>query len=40
MIRQGRIPAVKIGRRLRVALPDIETFEVEHRVQRQGDNAA
>ena len=32
MIREGRLPATRMGKRLRVTLDDLEAFEVGHRV--------
>ena len=36
MIRQGRLPATRLGRRLRVSLDDLEAFESAHRVLARG----
>ena len=33
MVRQGRLPAVRIGKRLLVSQSDVEAFEQDHRVQ-------
>jgi excisionase family DNA binding protein len=33
MVRQGRLPACRIGKRLLVSRTDIEAFEQDHRVQ-------
>ena len=33
MVRQGRLPAVRIGKRLLVSQTDVEAFEQDHRVQ-------
>jgi excisionase family DNA binding protein len=33
MVRQGRLPAVRIGKRLLIALADVEAFEHHHRAQ-------
>lgn len=32
MIREGRLPATRLGKRLRVSLDDLEAFEAGHRV--------
>lgn len=32
MIRQGRLPAIRIGKRLLVANADVEAFEHNHRI--------
>jgi len=34
MIREGRLPAIRIGKRLRVAVADIEAYEAANRVIR------
>lgn len=34
MIREGRIPATRIGTRLRVAMNDIEAYEARNRINR------
>ena len=35
MVREGRLPALRIGNRLRVALADVEAHETAHRVSYQ-----
>ena len=32
ILREGRIPAIRIGKRLRVALPDVEAYEAARRI--------
>ena len=34
MVREGRIGSLRIGRRLRVSLEEVEKFEVDHRQDR------
>lgn len=34
IIREGRVPALRIGKRLRVALSDVEAYENECRLRR------
>lgn len=36
ILRQGRLPAIRIGRRLRVSLKEIETYEAANRVMAPG----
>jgi len=31
MVREGRIPAIRIGKRVRVALADVEAYEASNR---------
>lgn len=39
MIREGRIGALRIGKRLRVALADVEAFEANHQLVRRTNNS-
>ena len=34
MTREGRLPAIRIGKRLRIALADVEAYEAANRVNR------
>jgi excisionase family DNA binding protein len=34
IIREGRLPAIRIGKRLRIALADVEAFEAASRIGR------
>lgn len=36
MVREGRLPAIRLGKRLRVALDDILNIEAAHRVVPHG----
>ena len=33
MIRQGRLPAIRLGKRLRVKMADVEAYEASNRIQ-------
>jgi excisionase family DNA binding protein len=33
MIREGRLPALRIGKRLRVKVADVEAFEIAHSIK-------
>lgn len=34
MLREGRLPVTKMGKRLRVGLADVEAYEAANRMQR------
>ncbi|MBL9213094.1 MAG: helix-turn-helix domain-containing protein [Opitutaceae bacterium] len=34
MVRDGRLPALRLGKRVRIALHEVEAFEDEHRINR------
>jgi excisionase family DNA binding protein len=39
MVREGRLPAIRLGKRLRVALDDILNIEAAHRVVPHGKHS-
>lgn len=40
MVREGRLPAIRIGKRLRFSMTDIEAYEAASRVLRRKDVAS